>query len=72
MTPSDRREFVLLAALALIVVAVLTAYLISAGSADFVAGLFVGVPIGGTLGWALDALLRWLVDRSNDRRRGRR
>lgn len=71
MTPVDRREVGLLAAIAVVSIALLLAYFAGTSSTEFTAGLVVGIPAGVALGLAIDALLRWLVDSSNARHRGR-
>jgi hypothetical protein len=72
VTPSDRREVVLLALVVVIIVPIVIAYLAAAGPVERQLGLLVGIPSGGALGWALDVLLRRLVDGLNGRRRGGR
>jgi NhaP-type Na+/H+ or K+/H+ antiporter len=72
VTPTSRRELVLIAVLAVVAVTVVSVALAQSSSGDFTTGLLVGIPLGLALGWGLDLILRWLVDRQNARRRGRR
>lgn len=71
MNTDDRREVVFIAALAAAVLLIVLSQLLINGSNEFVRGVLVGLPIGGALGWATDALLRCFVDHMNKRRRGR-